>query len=102
MTDRPDLDRIEAYCDAATPWVPVWVLCDRARTDLPAVVAYARRLEAENRRMHLAIRWALGEYGDFQRRDPKDGAFWWRNELRRRALLPAPETAATPRATEEA
>ena len=53
----------------------------------------ARRLEAENQRMHLAIRWALGEYGEFQLRDPTDGAFWWRNELRRRALLAAPETA---------
>ena len=83
MTDRPDLDRIEAYCDAATPgpWetidgsrcVHVWAASGdfqtgcisfdgrpdadfiaRAPTDLPAVVAYARRLEAENQRLREA------------------------------------------------
>lgn len=102
MTDRPDLDRIEAYCDAATPgpWrvrrgvglpgLPGFVEAPRlspshpfdievlgeddtlystrdadlemvahARTDLPAVVAYARRLEAENQRLRAELGYAI-------------------------------------------
>lgn len=34
-----------------------------------------------------AIRWALGENGDFPPREEGQGAYWWRTELRRRAGL---------------
>lgn len=34
-----------------------------------------------------AIRWALGEKGDFPARQEGEGAYWWRSELRRRAGL---------------
>jgi hypothetical protein len=34
-----------------------------------------------------AIRWALGETNDFPPREPGQGAFWWRTELRRRSGL---------------
>jgi hypothetical protein len=38
-------------------------------------------------RYESAIRWALGEGDDFPMREPGEGAYWWRNELRRRAAL---------------
>ena len=57
MTDRPDLDRIEGYCDAATPGPFV---------EMAAWIS------------------GIGWVGDSNR-----------------APLAAPETAATPRATEE-
>lgn len=34
-----------------------------------------------------AIRWALGEEGDFAFRPEGAGAYWWRTELRQRASL---------------
>lgn len=40
--ERPDLDAIERYCAKATPWPG-----DKVRVDLPALVAYVRRLEAD-------------------------------------------------------
>lgn len=50
-------------------------------------------LEAENKRLREAIRWALGENGDFRYREEGEGQFWWRKELRERAgLNPAPPT----------
>lgn len=36
-----------------------------------------------------AIRWALGEIDDFPPRNPGQGAYWWRTELRRRTALAA-------------
>lgn len=32
-----------------------------------------------------AVKWALGENGEFKPRPSKGGSFWWREELRRRA-----------------
>lgn len=44
------------------------------------------QLEAQNRRMEKAIRWALGEIGDFPgKREEGQGNFWWRHELQKRA-----------------
>jgi hypothetical protein len=45
------------------------------------------QLRKAHNRMENAIRWALGETDDFPPREPGQGAFWWRTELRRRAGL---------------
>jgi len=53
--------------------------------------------EREIKILQDAILWALGEKGEFPSRPvglgAKSGAYWWRNELRRRAcgLLPKTE-----------
>jgi len=44
------------------------------------------------RELEDAIRWALGEVGDFPARGPAQGAYWWRSELLRRARLTKPKT----------
>lgn len=41
----------------------------------------------ESMRLAAAIRWALGETDEFPLRQPGQGAFWWRTELRRRSGL---------------
>lgn len=48
-----------------------------------------RQLEAQAKRLERALRWALGELGEFpgRERGPNDGAWWWRTELQRRAGL---------------
>lgn len=57
---------------------------------------FARKLERSNhaltarvKELEGALRWALGEEGEFPFRAEVQGAYWWRTELRRRALLPA-------------
>jgi hypothetical protein len=42
--------------------------------------------EQERDALKAAISWALGEFDDFPERKEDEGAYWWRNELRRRAL----------------
>jgi hypothetical protein len=39
------------------------------------------------RRLEAAIRWALGESGEFPMREPGQGQYWWRKGLRERAGL---------------
>lgn len=41
----------------------------------------------EVRRLLRAVRWALGEVGDFEPRKEGQGVYWWRTGLRRRAGL---------------
>jgi hypothetical protein len=41
-------------------------------------------------RLRSAIRWALGEEGEFPLRPEGKGAYWWRTELRRRAGIAPP------------
>ena len=36
-------------------------------------------------KLDAAIKWALGENGDFAQRPEGAGAYWWRTELRKRA-----------------
>lgn len=48
------------------------------------------RSEARIARLEAALRWALGEGGDFPVRSGGDGMFWWRKELRVRAALSTP------------
>ncbi len=55
-----------------------------SRSDTLANVKSAVR---ELRRLQMAVRWALGEVGDFPMRQNGQGAYWWRTELRRRAGL---------------
>ncbi len=53
----------------------------------PALLAAAE----QNERLRLAIRWALGyeqhDGTDFRERQPGEGAYWWRKELRTRTGL---------------
>ena len=42
--------------------------------------------EQEVERLREAVYWALGMRGAFRLRADGEGAFWWRKELRRRAL----------------
>lgn len=48
-------------------------------------VITARNALKEIRRLRRAVKWALGENGDFPIRQDGQGAYWWRTELRRRA-----------------
>ena len=50
------------------------------------------RLKARVAELEAAVRWALGEEGDFPLRGDGQGAYWWRTELRRRAALARFET----------
>ena len=46
-----------------------------------------QRAEQRVRDLEAAIRWALGEEGEFPSREAGQGAYWWRTELRQRAAL---------------
>jgi hypothetical protein len=48
-------------------------------------VTTAKSALQEIRRLRRAVKWALGENGDFEQRPEGAGAYWWRTELRRRA-----------------
>lgn len=43
-------------------------------------------LEQERDALREAVHWALGERGDFPTRQEGQGAYWWRTELREKAL----------------
>jgi len=59
-------------------------------------VAEVERLRVENARLTVAIRWVLGEEGDFEPypegrypgdgKTPRIGRYHWRTELRQRAF----------------
>ncbi len=49
-------------------------------------------MEAESRlrfyelaKLRRAIKWALGEGGEFPPRAPGEGSYWWRKQLRKKA-----------------
>ena len=48
-------------------------------------VTTAKNALKEIRQLRRAVKWALGESGDFGPRPEGVGAYWWRTELRRRA-----------------
>lgn len=52
-----------------------------------ADVAEFTRDSEQIRVLREAIAWALGENDDFRAREPGEGAYWWRKELRERAAL---------------
>ncbi len=43
-----------------------------------------KALSEERERLWDVIRWALGESGEFHPRQPGEGPYWWRKEMRRR------------------
>jgi hypothetical protein len=47
--------------------------------------AELQRVADAHNKLRMAVRWALGEVGDFGPRPEGVGAYWWRTELRRRA-----------------
>ena len=52
-------------------------------------MTHAMRMAEEIDRLKDAVKWALGESGDFGPRPKGTGSYWWRNELRQRAgILP--------------
>ena len=59
-------------------------------------VTTAKNALKEIRRLRRALKWALGESGDFAQRPIGAGAYWWRTELRRRAGM-SPNTERTDR-----
>ncbi len=64
----------------------------RAAGSEAGVSARVLELEARNQQLESAIRWALGDEGDFGAEPPPINgrwlrAFWWRGELRSRAAL---------------
>jgi hypothetical protein len=76
----------------------------RSEADLRAALTQSAekvaRLERTVERMNDAFAWALGERDHFAMRGDKQGAYWWRTELRRRrdAALAAssPDHAGAP------
>lgn len=64
----------------------------RARAGATDTARQIRKLKAENKRLTDAIRWALGEIGDFppitreQLEMEPCPKYYWRTELRRRAF----------------
>ena len=55
-------------------------------------VTTAKNALKEIRRLRSAVKWALGEVGEFPLRQAGQGAYWWRTELRRRAgMSPKPK-----------
>lgn len=57
-----------------------------------------KALMEERERLWDVISWALGENGEFPERQPGDGAYWWRKEMRRRlgSIRPAPAPPPAP------
>ena len=55
------------------------------------LVEVLQEMEKEQIKLRSAIEWALGENGWFEKQNElantKNGEFWWRAELRRRAGL---------------
>jgi hypothetical protein len=56
----------------------------RREVEAPLLARIAE-LEADKRRLELAIGWALGQVDDFPPQPVDGGKYWWRSELRRRA-----------------
>jgi hypothetical protein len=57
-----------------------------------------KELRKRTAALEEAVRWALGEDvpgPEFRAREPGEGAYWWRIELRRRAFPPAEAVATT-------
>lgn len=67
-------------------------VCNRVEAELARRIGDADALRAQlaaanerAERAEKAIAWALGESDEFPPREPGQGAYWWRTELRRRA-----------------
>jgi hypothetical protein len=50
--------------------------------------------------MREALKWALGESGDFRTRSDGEGYYWWRKELRERAF-PTSQPVTNPQEDEK-
>jgi hypothetical protein len=71
---------------------PTAEIAEARERELEAVAADLKKVQVENDRLAAAIRWALGEVGEFPPEpDVEPGKprrrYWWRSELRRRAGL---------------
>jgi hypothetical protein len=94
-TPEPDARKIESWCDTA---LRLTGENEDLRFKLQAQAEEIARLTAnqESRILQLtaAVRWALGEYGEFVDEPPPlkgkyRRRFWWRTELRERAFGPS-------------
>jgi hypothetical protein len=90
MNDTPETD---AIAEMAHNLVLDWDCRDRGdTTEKPVVVPaeFARRLERERDQLRDAVKWVLGETGDFGPRPKGVGAYWWRKELLQRVGISEP------------
>jgi hypothetical protein len=55
--------------------------CEPCKAFLLNSLKKARR---QNTKIHVIIKWLLGEFGDFPVRQEGEGAYYWRDELRKR------------------
>ena len=69
-------------------------LCPKDSKAIETVLAALEKAQADAERYESAIRWALGEGGEFPPREEVQGRYWWRTELRRRAALASVPTSA--------
>lgn len=67
--------------------LPVTASTTEVCSTFPNAATYVRELEVQRDLLAHAIRWALGENGEFKSRAAGAGGFWWRKELRARARL---------------
>lgn len=66
---------MDAYADHCTAQKDAELTAERTRREAA---------ERELKELREAIGWALGEIDDFPERQPGQGAYWWRSELRKR------------------
>lgn len=86
LTEQGKVDRASAqYCPSCG-----WLAPGHAR-GCGNPIARAEAAEAREAKLREAIEWALWERDDFPQRQPGDGEYWWRTELRRRAALAVKE-----------
>lgn len=61
-------------------------LASEADIEYTALVASLKIAHARIAKLENAIKWALGEKGDFPQRQDGQGSYYWRTELRKRAF----------------
>jgi hypothetical protein len=90
-----DAAQAKAKCEALERERDYWLEESRLRLLQAAKFEAERdRLRAEVERRNAAIAWALG-YTTFPERQPGQGAYWWRTELRQRSGITDADIANT-------
>jgi hypothetical protein len=90
------------YIALATPEAILSLLSDLASMEvtLGNAVSLAEFQAARIAKLEDIMRWLNGEEGDFPKRPPYAGAYWWRNDLRKKLseLLapPSPDVKENP------
>lgn len=82
-----EIDLDDPVLDTSDPHTRLLLLAEHWKRECGKARSEVAAKDAEIDRLRTAIRWALGEIDDFPLREPGQGAYWWRTELRRRAAL---------------